>query len=87
VMAQLEMDLVDVRLRIPWEGRSPRDLTRVRISLSLKRERQGREVDPRQFDLFDRRVGGIGRRGPLYEGAPLLVPLADRRSLVNICFR
>ena len=76
-MAQLELDLVDVRLRIPWQGVSPRDLTRVQISLSLERERQGHEVDPLQYDLFGGGVRGahLGRRGFSYAGAPLLVEL------------
>ena len=70
--AQLELELKDEVVRIPWSGRSPRDLTRVQIDLFLKRERQGHEVDPLQYDLFDLRAGVATQANgaPLYEGAP-----------------
>ena len=76
---QLQLALGDARVRIPWSGKSPRDLTRVRIALFLERERQKDErffVDPEQYDLFLEAIPGP----PQYEGAPSLLPLpTDRR--------
>jgi len=74
---QLELDLGDERVRVPWGGRSPRDLTRVQIGLFLEREREEHGcflADPRQYDLF--RAAITGR--PQYGGAPLLLPLPRR---------
>jgi len=77
--AQLELGLDDVRLKIPWGGRSPRDLTRAGIALFLKRERQKDDrffVDPDQveFEL-------AGKKGPpRYEGASLLIPLPTKEG-------
>ena len=72
--AQLDLELSDIRVRIPWSGESPRSLTRVQIALFLKRERQKDDcffVDPDQLDLFlEATVGPLG-----YRGAPLLLPL------------
>ena len=78
-MAQLELALGDVRVRIPWQGTSPRALTRAQISLSFERERQGHEVDPLQYDLFGGGVRGghLGQRGFAYGGAPSLLPLKE----------
>jgi len=76
----LELALNDERLVLPWRGQSPRDLTRARKALFLKRERQKDErffVDPRQFDLFE-----DARKGPpRYEGAPSLIPLKYERRV------
>ena len=52
---QLELELDDVRLRVPWEGRSPRGLTRGAKLLFLSRAAQksmSAFVDPEQGDLF-----------------------------------
>jgi len=37
---QLQFELDDLRLSIPWEGRTPRSLTRVGMSLFSRREPQ-----------------------------------------------
>ncbi len=74
---QLELGLEDLRKAVPWAGRSPRDLTRVRNLLFFKRELQKDDrffVDPNQYDLF--RAAITGR--PLYGGAPSLLPLPRR---------
>ncbi len=74
-MAQLELALDDVRKRIPWDGQSPRGLTRVSKLLFFKRERQKQErffADPNQVDLFG---AGEQCRPVLYRGAPLLVEI------------
>jgi len=73
----LEQQLVlaledDVRV-VPWDGRSPRSLTRARLALFLRREPQKDErffVDPCQRDLFRAAIQGP----PRYGGAPLLLP-------------
>ena len=67
---QYELGLWDRRVRVPWEGRSPRELTRVALSLTLKarggREHERTGCDSQQCDLFE--------KGPfVYEGAPLLL--------------
>ena len=55
---QFELALDDVRLKCspePWEGRSPRDLTRVALS-GIFKARAGRLTDFirfGQYDLFD----------------------------------
>ncbi len=71
---QLILELDDVRLRIPWEGRSPRVLTRVARSLIFKAgavKKDDRNRDPTQLDLFL-----VPDKGPfVYEGAPLLLEL------------
>jgi len=72
-MAQLELVLGDPVKRIPWDGQSPRGLTRGAKVLYSKRERGEDDrffVDPNQGDLFH--AGGRGRR---YSGAPSLLPL------------
>ncbi len=61
---------------VPWEGRSPRELTRVRIVLFSSGEAQ-KSVS----DLVSPERPEIGRptMGPLrYEGAPSLLPLPRR---------
>ena len=71
--------LFDVKpyvVRVPWEGRRPRDLTRLALGLILKpqgekkRERFGLTV---QYDLF---VPSEKRR-TIYDGAPSLLPLRE----------
>jgi len=67
---------------VPWDGRSPRGLTRARSALSLKRERQGHGVhlDPAQLDFFRRQSQATKRkRPPPAEGASLLLPLKKGR--------
>jgi len=62
---------------LPWGGRSPRDLTKARISLFLRREPQKDErffVDPDQIDMFRRRQ----KKSPQYGGSPTLLPLPRR---------
>jgi len=70
---QLEMTLFPGE---PWEGRSPRGLTRVGLGLIFKAlavESASDYVDPLQLDLFPRR-----RQRTIYSGsagAPTLLPL------------
>ena len=69
----------------PWDGRSPRGLTRVQISLSLKRELPGHEVyvDPAQLDFFRRQSEATKRkRLPQAVGASSLLPLKARRRFL-----
>ena len=72
-MAQLDLSLDDARVRIPWDGKRPRDLTRIRIALFLRREPQKAcaiWIDPRQCEMW--RTAN-NRPQVLYLGAPLLV--------------
>ena len=72
ISSQLELSLSMERL--PWEGKSPRSLTRGAIALFLRREPQKDDrffVDPDQYDLFLAAITGR----PRYGGAPTLVPL------------
>ncbi len=60
--------------REPWDGRSPRSLTKARLGFIFKAEPQKHErffVDPDQLDLFRE----TKPRRPLYGGAPSLLPL------------
>ena len=71
-MAQLY--LFEGMVDLPWDGRSPRSLTRSAKALFFKRERQKNErffVDVNQMDLFSRRQPGL----PQYGGAPSLLPV------------
>lgn len=55
---QLVLELNDLRLRIPWEGRCPRGLTKGSKLLFLRQEPPksvSEFVDPEQGDLFKRR--------------------------------
>ena len=67
------------RLRIPWDGRSPRALTRVGLSLIFKaqaaKSTSDFSIDPGQYDLFRAAIKGR----PQYGGAPSLLPLPPRR--------
>ncbi len=70
----LDLTGTPLDLRVPWEGRSPRALTRVALGLILKTrgEKSVSEViDPEQYDLFDAERAPPG----LWEGAPTLLPL------------
>ena len=71
---QLELSLDDVRLKLPWQGRCPRVLTRAYNALYSRREAKksmGDLKDPAQGELFV-----SGEEAPrLYRGAPLLLPL------------
>ena len=72
---QLELSLDDVRLKIPWGGRRPRDLTRSANGLFLSRRAQksvSDSVNVDQYDLFK-------KAAPRYSGAPLLYPLEGGR--------
>ena len=73
-MAQLELGLDDVRIRIPWQGRSPRDLTRIAQSIIFNAGAAGRhefpEIDPGQLKLFPAAI----REPRRYAGAPTLLP-------------
>ena len=65
-------------VRVPWDGRSPRALTRVGLSLIFKaqaaKSTSDFSIDPDQYDLF-----GDAKTGPpRYEGAPSLLPLPRR---------
>ena len=86
---QLELDLFPGE---PWNGRSPRGLTKVQIGLFLGPEPPGHEVylDPEQLSLFDTSQGGHTekRRRPAV-GAPSLLPLQGPRRgrRTNFFFR
>ncbi len=72
---QLALALFDKRVTIPWEGRSPRDLTRARMTLFSSQEAQksmSEFVDPAQCEF-----GFLTEKGPrrVSPRAPLLVPL------------
>jgi len=73
---QFELDLFP---GVPWDGRSPRGLTRVRISLFLRRKPPGHEVyvDPAQLLLWPGGSKAAKRKkAPRKQwGAPPLLPL------------
>ncbi len=76
---QLELALLDERLkRVPWNGRSPRDLTRgAELFIFQQRaEKSVRDfVNDDQGDLFE----APRKRAPAdYAGAPLLLPFGRR---------
>jgi len=65
-------------LRLPWNGRSPRALTRGHRRFILKAQADksmGDFVDPAQGDLWPEWT-----EGPFYEGAPLLLVPKMRRQ-------
>ena len=73
-MKQFVLCLGDRRKAAPWDGRSPRDLTKIKKLLFLRREPQKDDrffVDPGQYDLFRAAIRGRRR----YGGAPTLFPL------------
>ncbi len=62
---------------VPWDGRSPRALTRAGSGFILKPEAHRHEVffaDPDQYDLFCKTGHKDGGAPPIYGGAPLLLP-------------
>ncbi len=71
MIAQLELSLDDVRVNVPWVGKSPRALTRAALSPIFKAQAaKGRPIpmDPRQIDFWL-----PGKKAPwIYQGAPLL---------------
>ncbi len=63
--------------RIPWEGRSPRALTRVGLSPIFKAQAEKSVSDFVSADQLELEL--TGSEGPrVYAGAPLLVPLLRR---------
>jgi len=73
--AQLELDLFPGE---PWNGRSPRVLTRVGLGLIFTARADGARVilDPRQLELFPRRRQRKAYRRPApSRTAPSLLPL------------
>ena len=76
---ELELDLFAGE---PWRGRSPRGLTRVRISLFLRREPPSHEVylDPAQLDFWRRGSKATTKKNApgKQPGAPSLLPLRNR---------
>ena len=71
-MNSTQLDLWQVELdALPWQGRSPRGLTRARLSVIFKPEAQKHErffVDLDQFDLFRAAITEF----PWYRGASCL---------------
>ncbi len=77
IATQLDLWQAEV-MASPWQGRSPRGLTRARKFLFLRREPQKDDrkfVDQNQLDLFPAAIKLLPRS---YGGAPLLVPLKAR---------
>ena len=71
---QLFLELGVVEVRVPWDGRSPRELTTSYKQFILKAELPGdvsAVKDPLQLELF----GQSEKGGDGYAGAPLLIPL------------
>ncbi len=78
---QLELDLFP---GVPWGGRSPRGLTRVKYSLFLRQKPPGHEVyvDPSQLEMWPVSVQATKRKkAPIgsADGAPSLLPLKKGR--------
>ncbi len=75
--AQLELELRDGRIRIPWNGTSPRALTRVHLGLIFQ-ARAAKSVsdfvNPDQLDLFE---NSNGEPPHLWGGSPSLLPLLE----------
>ena len=60
---------------LPWDGKSPRSLTRVQSSLFLRQEPPGHEVglDPAQLELWPEAGRPYGSEGPdPKDGAPCI---------------
>ncbi len=72
---QLELALHDKRVQIPWEGRSPRGLTRAFERFNLTPQGAplyGRSGDCDQYDLWP----AIDKAAPhVWGGSPSLLPL------------
>ncbi len=68
---QLELKLDDVRLSVPWDGRSPRGLTQVASSFIFEaRAKKGRPpmmlpASPEQLEFWPPRPGGASPLLPL----------------------
>ena len=77
---QLVLSLDDVRLKISWDGRSPRGLTRACNNVIFKAQAAKSvsdfAIDPRQLDLLERQK----LKRPWYEGASPLLPVSSRRT-------
>ncbi len=76
---QLELALEDRRVKVPWEGRSPRGLTRVALGFIFDprgKKKHKRNRDPSQMEMF----GGPSKGPPRYGGAPLLLPLPEEKN-------
>jgi len=75
-MNSRQLDIWQVELDgLPWQGRSPRGLTRAAKALFLRREPQKDDsffIDPNQYDLLPEARKRLPSRG-----APLLVPLDE----------
>ncbi len=86
---QFDLDLFP---GVPWNGRSPRGLTRVGIGLFLRPEPPRHELmderDPRQFDLW-RRMGHTEKKASrgTSRGAPSLLPLKKGRRSRSFAMR
>ncbi len=69
--AQLELALDDSRARVPWEGRSPRALTKGSKVVILRTRAAKSCLGPGQIELFG--AGLSTEEAPwIYQGAPLL---------------
>ena len=75
-MIAKQLNLFEDWVPLPWDGRSPRSLTRGAKALFLRRKPQKADrffVDPDQLEVFGRR-----KKAPWgYQGAPLLKELDD----------
>ena len=70
---QFELELDDARVRVPWDGRSPRGLTRVALSRIFKAQAAKSVCDlvcPGQLEF-----SWLDQKGPpgFSRGAPLLL--------------
>jgi len=70
--SQLELSLGDVRLKIPWAGRSPRGLTRASNLIILKTQGEKSCLTLGQLDFFESCSSGKNAPRFVYRGAPLL---------------
>ncbi len=67
---------------VPWQGRSPRSLTRVRTALFLRQEPPGHVVsrDPMQLEMWPVSGRPHGKKAPeRRSGAPLLLDVKRTR--------
>ncbi len=76
-VVQFELELGDARVRVPWEGRSPRGLTRGAL-MSIFKTQGAKSTSglfvPGQIEIWPEVVKGL----PASPGAPLLLPLKRR---------
>jgi len=79
-MCDIQLELFEggtVIVKVPWDGRSPRALTRVALGITLKAQAKKSAsdfVDPEQYDLWL----PLKERPPRYSGAAPLLPLPRR---------